>query len=128
MLPDDVKSLASTAGYSTENVLVDEKQKENLDFKNKSYECKKLHMLCTTTIDPPFVKKQIIKIEGTVWRNESIPFGIVKAEWVEETTKGDKVSKESKRVTLTNYGIDDSFVPPLDHGERFSLIRLLFKR
>ena len=128
MLPDDVKSLASTAGYSTENSLVDDKQKEKLDFKNKSYECKKLHMLCTTTIDPPFVKKQIIKIEGTVWRNESIPFGIVKAEWVEETTKGDKVSKESKRVTLTNYGIDDSFVPPLDHGERFSLIRLLFKR
>ena len=128
MLPEDVKSLASTAGYSTENTLVDDKKIERLDFQNKNYECKKLHMICLTNIDPPFVKKQVIKIEGTVWRNESIPFGIVKAEWTEETTKGDKVSKESKRVTLTDHVVDHSFVPPLDHGERFSLLRLLFKR
>ena len=128
MLPEDVKFLAKTAGYSTENTLVDDKKTERLDFQNKTYECKKLHMVCTTNINPPFVKNQVIKIEGTVWRNESIPFGIVKAEWVEETTKGDKVSKEAKRITLINHGVDNSFVPPLDHGERFHLLRLLFKR
>lgn len=128
MLPEDVKFLASTAGYSTTNTLVDDKKTERLKFKNKTYECKKLHMSCITNINPPFVKSQVIKIDGTVWRNETIPFGIVKAEWVEETTKGDKVSKEAKRVTLINYGVDNSFVPPLDHGERFHLLRLLFKR
>ena len=128
MLPEDVKSLAGVAGYSTENTLVDDKKTELLDFKNKAFECKKLHMICITRIDPPFVKNQVIKIEGTVWRNESIPFGIVKAEWVEKTTKGDKVSQESKRITLINHGTDNSLVPPLDHGERFSFLRLLFKR
>ena len=128
MLPEDVKSLAGVAGYSTENTLVDDKKTELLDFKNKAFECKKLHMICTTNINPPFVKNQVIKIEGTVWRNESIPFGIVKAEWVEKTTKGDKVSQESKRITLINHGTDNSLVPPLDHGERFSFLRLLFKR
>lgn len=128
LLPEDVKFLAKTAGYSTENTLVDDKKTERIDFQNKTYECKKLHMICTTNINAPFVKNQVIKIEGTVWRNKSIPFGIVKAEWVEETTKGDKVSKETKQITLTNHGIDNSFVPPLDHGERFHLLRLLFKR
>jgi hypothetical protein len=128
MLPEDVKFLANTAGYSTENTLVDDKKTERINFQNKTYECKKLHMVCTTNINPPFVKNQVIKIEGTVWRNESIPFGIVRAEWKEETTKGDKVSKESKRITLINHGVDNSFVPPLDHGERFHLLRLLFKR
>lgn len=128
MLPEDVKSLAGAAGYSTENTLVDDEKTEGLAFKNKKYECKKLHMICITNIDPPFVKKQVIKIEGTVWRNESIPFGIVKAEWIEKTTKGEKVSQESKRITLINHGTDNSFVPPLDHGERFHLLRLLFKR
>jgi hypothetical protein len=128
MLPEDVKFLASSAGYSTQNTLIDDKKIERLEFKNKIIECQKLHMSCITDINPPFVKKQTIKIEGSVWRNESIPFGVVKAEWIEETTKGDVTNKESKRITLINYGTDNSFVPPLDHGERFSLFRLFFKR
>lgn len=129
LLPEDVKFLTNTAGYSTKNTLIpDDKKTEKILFKTKSYECQKLKMNSVTTINPPFVKSQTITLDGMVWRSESIPFGVIRAQWTEETVKGEKKNQESKEVTLLDHGRDDSFVPPLDHGERFTLFRLLFKR
>jgi hypothetical protein len=129
MLPEDVASLAGTAGYKTTNVLTAEPgEPEPLTLGGKAYRCVRLKMESYTIIDPPFVKKQTIILRGTVWRDESTPFGVVQAKWTEKTIKGDKVREDEKAITLLAHGLDETPPAPLDHGARYSLARLLFNR
>jgi hypothetical protein len=129
MLPEDIASLAGTAGYKTSNTLANEtKEPEPLTLGAKTYRCVRLQMESFTIIDPPFVKKQTIILRGTVWRDESTPFGVVQAKWTEKTIKGDKVREDEKSITLVEFGKDETPPAPLDHGARFSLARLLFNR
>ena len=129
MLPEDIASLAGTAGYKTTNTLSNETtEPEPLALGAKAYRCVRLKMESYTIIDPPFVKKQTIILRGTVWRDESTPFCVVQAKWTEKTIKGDKVREEEKSITLVEAGKDEATPAPLDHGARYSLARLLFNR
>ncbi len=129
MLPEDVASLASKAGYRTTNTLAAETaEAESLALGARTFRCLRLKMESYTIIDPPFVKKQTIILRGTVWRDESTPFGVVQAKWTEKTIKGDKVREEEKAITLVESGVDAAPPAELAHGERFSLMRLLFNR
>ncbi len=129
MLPDDVASIAEKAGYKTTNTLEPETAAiEVLPLGAKTFQCQRLKMESYTIIDPPFVKKQTIILRGTVWRDEQTPFGVVQAKWTEKTIKGDKTREEEKMITLVESGKDETPPPALEHGERFSMMRLLFNR
>ena len=130
MLPEDVASLSQTAGYSTESSLVAEKiPKEKVKLGGKTYSCYRLKMDSVTVIDPPFVNKQTITMQGTVWRDDSTPFGVVQVKWIEQTIKGDKANgKQEKIIYLLNQGFDKTPATPFEHGERYTIFRLLFNR
>jgi hypothetical protein len=129
MLPDDVSSLAGTAGYETISAVTPESTTpEKIQADKNSLACLRYKMTATTVINPPFVKKQVITLAGHVWRNEEIPFGVVRAEWTETTVKGSKTRSEEKRLVLQDYGHEEVAQKPTDHGERFSIFRLLFNR
>lgn len=129
MLPEDVAAIADKAGYKTTNTLVaDELATETIKLGDKPYTCQRFKMESYTIIDPPFVKKQTIILRGLVWRDDAIPFGVVQAKWLEKTIKGDKIREEEKIITLTSFGKDDAVPEVLNHGERFSMMRLLFNR
>lgn len=129
MTPDDVASLASKAGYKNTNTLgPDEPAEETIPVGGVARRCGRLKMESFTVIDPPFVTKQTIILRGTVWRDDTQPFGVMQAKWTEKSIKGDKVSAEEKILTLTAQGKEEGAPPPLDRGEEFSMWRLLFKR
>ena len=129
MLPDDVSSLASTAGYETNSAVSPESTTpEKIKSAKSDFPCLRYKMTATTVIDPPFVKKQVITLAGHVWRNEETPFGVVQAEWTETTVKGSKTRSEEKRLVLQDYGHEEIAAKPTDHGDRFSIFRLLFNR
>lgn len=129
MMPDDVASLASKAGYKNTNTLgPDELPEETIPVGGAEHRCVRLKMESFTVIDPPFVTKQTIILRGLVWRDDTQPFGVMQAKWTEKAIKGDKVNAEEKVLTLTAQGKDEGTPPPLDHGEEFSMWRLLFKR
>lgn len=129
LLPEDVASLARTAGYETSSSTeAASAVPEKIKVGKKSYECLRYKMGATTTIDPPFVKKQVITLEGQFWRNEEIPFGVIQAQWSETTVKGSKNHREEKLLVLSDYGFEKVVVKPTDHGARFSIFRLLFNR
>ncbi|MEY3530633.1 MAG: hypothetical protein RLZ70_1701 [Verrucomicrobiota bacterium] len=129
MLPEDVASIAEKAGYKTTNTLEPETTAaEPLTLGTKTFQCRRLKMESYTIIDPPFVKKQTIILRGTVWRDDATPFGVVQAKWTEKTIKAEKIREDEKVITLVEFGKDETPPPPLDHGERFSLMRLLLNR
>ncbi len=129
MLPDDVSSLARTAGYETNSAVTPESASlEQIQSAKANFSCLRYKMTATTVIDPPFVKKLVITLAGEVWRNEEIPFGVVQAKWTETTVKGSKTRSEEKLLVLQDYGHEEIVAKPTDHGERFSIFRLLFNR
>ena len=85
-------------------------------------------MLATTVTDPPMVSKQVLTFKGTIWREDDSPFGVVRAEWTEETVKGSETKRETKRLTLLDSGWETPSTDPIDRGRTFSVWRLIFNR
>ena len=90
--------------------------------------CERLRMVATTVTDPPMVSKQVLTFKGTIWREADSPFGVVRAEWTEETVKGSAKKTEEKRLTLLDSGWETPSTDPLDRGKDFSVWRLIFNR
>ena len=129
MLPEDVTSLSDKVGFKTTNSLeADNPNAELIKLGEKSWTCNRLKMECFTVIDPPFVKKQTIIIRGTVWKDDTVPFGVIQAKWAEKSIKGDKVNEEQKVLTLTGFGKETAPAQALERGDRFSIWKLLFNR
>ena len=95
---------------------------------DKTFACERMKMNASTVTDPPIVPKQTIEFKGTVWRSDATPFGVVRAEWTEKTTKKDKVREESRRLTLMASGWETPPSEPVDRGKDFSVWRLIFNR
>jgi hypothetical protein len=85
-------------------------------------------MLATTVTDPPMVSKQVLTFKGTVWRDASVPFGVARAEWQEETVKDTEVKQDVKTLALIDSGWEAPSTDPLDRGRTFSVWRLIFGR
>jgi len=64
-------------------------------------------------------------IEGTVWRDATVPFGVVRAEWTTVQRKGSETDTERKCVELLDSGVDPTPPPPIVHGDRFSYWKLI---
>jgi predicted outer membrane lipoprotein len=87
-----------------------------------------MKMLASTVTDPPVVPKQTIEFKGTVWRSDATPFGVVRAEWLEKTTKKERNREETRRLTLLASGWETPPAEPVDRGKDFSVWRLIFGR
>jgi hypothetical protein len=101
---------------------------ETVEAAGQARACERLRMLATTVTDPPMVSKQVLTFKGTVWRDASVPFGVAKAEWTEETTKGSETKSDTKKLTLLDSGWEAPSADPLDRGRTFSVWRLIFNR
>ena len=64
-------------------------------------------------------------LEGTIWRDESKPFGVIRAEWVMTERKGSETDVERRRMELTGWGRETTPPPPIVHGDRFSYWKLI---
>ena len=71
----------------TSELNADAPAQETIDVGGKPFACERMKMLASTVTDPPMVPKQTIEFKGTVWRTDATPFGVVRAEWLEKTTK-----------------------------------------
>ena len=112
----------------TSGLTPDEPAKEEVVAAGRGFACERLRMLATTVTDPPMVTKQVLAFRGKVWRSDEASFGVVRAEWDEETTKGAKTKSETKRLTLLAQGKETPPTDPVDRGKEFSVWRLIFGR
>lgn len=129
MTREDIAWVSKWANLSYASELtVDTPAQETIEAAGKSFACERLKMVASTVTDPPIVPKQTIEFKGVVWRAEATPFGVVRAEWAEKTTKRDKVREESRRLTLLASGWEAPPTDPVDRGKDFSVWRLIFNR
>ena len=112
----------------TSELSADQPGTEKLELSGQTFACERLRMVATTVTDPPVVAKQTIDFKGRVWRSESSAFGVTRAEWEEQTTKGSDVKREVKRLTWVAQGKETPPTDPVDRGKEFSVWRLIFKR
>ena len=113
--------------YASE-LTADSPATETVEAAGKSFVSERLKMLASTVTDPPVVAKQTIDFKGTVWRSDATPFGVVRAEWVEKTTRQDRNREETRRLTLLTNGWETPPTEPIDRGKEFSIWRLIFGR
>ncbi len=113
--------------YASE-LTVDTPAQESIEAAGKRFGCERLKMDASTVTDPPIVPKQTITFKGTVWRSDLAPFGVVRAEWAEKTTKKDRNREEVRRLTLLASGWETPPTEPVDRGKDFSVWRLIFNR
>ena len=106
----------------------DNPAQESLEAAGKPFACERMKMIASTVTDPPIVPKQTIEFKGTVWRSEATPFGVVRAEWLEKTTKKDRNREETRRLTLLASGWETPPSDAVDRGKDFSVWRLIFGR
>jgi len=112
----------------TSELSADSPAQETIEAAGKSFVCERMRMLASTVTDPPIVPKQTIEFKGSAWRSGSTPFGVVRAEWVEKTTKKDRNREETRRLTLLASGWETPPAEPVDRGKDFSVWRLIFNR
>jgi hypothetical protein len=129
MTREDIAWVSKWANLSyTSELTGDEPATETITAAGKPCVCERMKMLASTVTDPPVVPKQTIEFKGTVWRSDLSPFGVVRAEWVEKTTKKSKSREESRRLTLLASGWEQPPADPVDRGRDFSVWRLIFGR
>lgn len=129
MTREDIAWVSKWANLSyTSELKPDQPAQETIEASGQSFACERMKMLASTVTDPPIVPKQTIDFKGTVWRAAATPFGVVRAEWLEKTTKKEKVREETRRLTLLASGWENPPAEPVDRGRDFSVWRLIFGR
>ena len=126
------KDIAWVSGWAkltyTSELTPDSPATETVEAGGRARPCERLRMLATTATDPPMVSKQLLTIKGTIWRDATSPFGVVRADWSEETAKGSEIKRDQKRLTLLASGWETPPAEPVDRGKDFSVWRLVFGR
>jgi predicted outer membrane lipoprotein len=129
MTREDIAWVSKWANLTYASELsADTPAQETIEASGKPFACERMKMLASTVTDPPVVPKQTIEFKGTVWRSDATPFGVVRAEWLEKTTKKDRNREETRRLTLLASGWETPPVEPIDRGRDFSVWRLIFGR
>jgi hypothetical protein len=129
MTRDDIAWVSNWANLRyTSELTLDDPAAEKLELAGRTFACERLRMVATTVTDPPMVSKQTIEFTGRVWRSDASAFGVVRAEWVEKTTKGSDVKLDTKRLTWLAQGQETPPKDPVERGKDFSVWRLIFNR
>ena len=118
MTREDIAWVSKWANLTYASELsADTPAQETIEASGKTFACERMKMLASTVTDPPVVPKQTIEFKGTVWRSDATPFGVVRAEWVEKTTKKDRNREETRRLTLRASGWETPPTEPVDRGK-----------
>lgn len=125
MRPEDVTWLTDKVSLASSCSSTPDGREKADDGKGQSRDCERRKLRSRLSIDPPFASAQVTEIEGKVWRDTATPFAVVRAEWTETQRKGGEASVETKTMELLEYGRDPAPPPPIQHGEGFSLWRLI---
>ena len=125
MRPEDVTWLTDKVSLASTCTSTPEGNGAATDAAGKEHSCAIGRLASRLAIDPPFAKAQVTEINGRVWRDETTPFCVVRAEWTETARKGDEAKIETKTLELLESGRDTTTPPPIVHGEGFSLWRLI---
>ena len=125
MFPEDVRDVSELVGLKATWTFTPAGAETATDAKGRTHPCAKVALRGDLSLDPPLLSPIVTTLEGTIWRDESKPFGVVRAEWVMSERKGKETSVERKRVELLEWGRDASPPPPIVHGERFTYWKLI---
>ncbi len=125
MFPEDVRDVVELVEMKDKWTYTPQGVEIAKDGKERARSCEKETMRGDLSIDPPLLRALTTTVDGTIWRDRTTPFGVVRAEWTTVQRKGDETDTERKRVELLDWGIDTSTPQPIDHGERFSYWKLI---
>ena len=123
--PADVNWLVEKVELKSTSTFTPDGSAKVNDGVGKAHDCTLQKLESKLSLDPPFASAQTTELIGKVWRDETTPFGVVRAEWTETLKKGDETETETKVMELMDWGKEPSTPSPIDHGEGFSLWRLL---
>lgn len=125
MFPEDVRDVTELVEMRDKWDYTPEGESTTLDGKGRERRCEKQTMRGRLSLDPPLLSTIVTAIDGTVWRDRSIPFAVVRAEWTMVERKGSDTKTERKRIELLDWGVDTTTPPPIVHGDRFSYWKLI---
>ena len=125
MFPEDVRDVTELVEMRDKWDYTPEGESVTLDGKGRERRCEKQTMRGRLSLDPPLLSAIVTAIDGTVWRDNSIPFAVVRAEWTMVERKGSDTKTERKRIELLDWGVDTTTPPPIVHGDRFSYWKLI---
>jgi hypothetical protein len=125
MFPEDVRDVTELVEMRDKWTYTPTGEEEAKDGKGRARRCERQAMRGELSLDPPLMRALYTTIEGTVWRDATVPFGVVRAEWTTVQRKGSETDTERKRVELLDSGVDPAPPPPIVHGDRFSYWKLI---
>ncbi len=125
MFPEDVRDVCELVEMRDKWTYTPGGAEEAKDGKGRARRCERQAMRGELSLDPPLMRAIYTTIEGTVWRDATVPFGVVRAEWTMVQRKGSETDTERKRVELLDWGVDTAAPPPIVHGDRFSYWKLI---
>lgn len=125
MLPEDVRDVCELVELKAVWKFTPLGAETARDGKGAAHACAKVGLRGDLSLDPPLLRPITTVLEGSIWRDESKPFGVVRAEWVMNERKGDKTDVERRRMELLEWGRDPAPPPAIEHGDRFTYWKLI---
>lgn len=125
MRPEDVRDVTELVELKAVWKFTPQGEERTLDGKGVEHPCARIALRGDLSLDPPLLSRIDTVLEGTIWRDESKPFGVVRAEWVMTEKKGAKTDVERRRMELLEWGRDTTTPKPIEHGDRFSYWKLI---
>jgi len=125
MRPEDVRSVCDLVGLRAVWTFAPQGEETARDGNGVEHPCAKVGLRGDLSLDPPLMKRIDTVLEGMIWRDESKPFGVVRAEWVMTEKKGADTEVERRRMELLEWGRDTALPKPIEHGDRFSYWKLI---
>jgi len=125
MFPEDVRDVTELVGMRDKWTYTPSGEETVKDGQGRERRGERQVMRGELSLDPPLMRAIATTIDGTVWRDASTPFGVVRAEWTTVQRKGSETDTERKRVELLDSGVDPTPPPPIVHGDRFSYWKLI---
>jgi hypothetical protein len=125
MRPEDVRDVCELVELEAVWTFTPQAQERARDGKGVLHDTARIGLRGDLSLDPPLLRRIDTVLEGTIWRDETKPFGVVRAEWVMTERKGSETSVERRRMELLEWGRDTTPPKPIEHGDRFSYWKLI---
>jgi hypothetical protein len=125
MRPEDVRDVTEMVELKAVWVFTPKGEERAKDGKGVEHACARVGLRGDLSLNPPLLRRVVTVLEGTIWRDETKPFGVVRAEWVMTERKGSSTEVERRRMELLEWGRDTTPPKPIEHGDRFSYWKLI---
>ncbi len=125
MRPEDVADVCELVELRAVWKFTPQGEEAAKDGKGVTHPCSRIGLRGDLSLDPPLLKRIDTVLEGVIWRDESKPFGVVRAEWVMTERKGSDTEVERRRMELLEWGREAAPPKPIEHGDRFTYWKLI---